>query len=80
MNKKELLETLDISQATFYRLLREGMPSEDEKNTSFDLEKVSLWRNNRNQSTINQLLIGEEYTNKETIEKSEREKKKRSKY
>lgn len=68
MNKKELLETLDISQATFYRLLREGMPSEDEKNTSFDLEKVSLWRNNRNQSTIDQLIVGKEYTNKEIAE------------
>lgn len=68
MNKKELMETIDISQSTFSKLLRGGMPSEDDKNVSFNLEKVISWRNSQNQSEIEQLIIGEEYNNKEIAE------------
>lgn len=68
MDRTELLLTLNISQATFYRLLKEGLPSEDNKRTVFDLEKVVEWRNNRDSSKVCSLVVGQEYTNEEIAE------------
>lgn len=68
MNKKELMEVLDISQTIYNKLLNEGMPSENAANTNFSIDKVTLWRNNSSNARIKGLIIGQSYSNDKIAE------------
>lgn len=68
MNKKELMEVLDISQTIYNKLVNEGMPSENAAKTSFSIDKVTLWRNNSSNARIKGLIIGQSYSNDKIAE------------
>lgn len=67
MDAKTLQKNLGISQATYYRMVREGMPhAEVGKSKIFDLEEVKKWIELRQSAEgISELVIGKKYTNNE---------------
>lgn len=67
MDAKTLQKELGISQATYYRMVREGMPyKEVGKSKIFELDEVKKWIELRQSAEgISDLVIGQKYTNNE---------------
>ena len=67
MDAKTLQKELGISQATYYRMVREGMPyKEIGKSKIFELDEVKKWIELRQSAEgISDLVIGQKYTNNE---------------
>lgn len=62
----ELQEKLNISKATYYRYVNEGMPFLlDGSKKVYDINAVYEWLNNRNSSVATLLSIGNVYSNSE---------------
>lgn len=69
LTQKELQENLKISQATYYRFIKEGMPFiVNGKKKLFDIILVTEWMEKRNNSSIGELSEGEIYSNAKIAE------------
>lgn len=69
LTQKELQENLKISQATYYRFIKEGMPFiVNGKKKLFDIKAVTEWMEERNNSSIGELHVGEVYSNAKIAE------------
>lgn len=66
----ELLETINISRATLYRLIEEGLPyhTAGTKKKLFDQQEVTEFIAKRKDDVGRALVVGEEYTNNEIVE------------
>ena len=64
LKASELQEKLNISKATYYRYVNEGMPFIlDGTKKTFEINAVYEWLNNRNVSVATLLTIGNVYSN-----------------
>ncbi|MGX7012804.1 hypothetical protein [Vagococcus silagei] len=66
MNKKELMETLEIPSTVLKELLEQGCPSKDNLGKEFDIAEVTNWRNEQAETMLEMFKVGTLYDN-ETI-------------
>lgn len=66
----ELIDAIDISRATLYRLIEEGLPyhTAGTKKKLFDQQEVTEFIAKRKDDVGRALVVGEEYTNNEIVE------------
>lgn len=67
---KVVLEELNISRATLYRLIAEGLPYKTvgARTKLFDVDEVKEFLAHRREDTVQELEVGREYTNGEIVE------------
>lgn len=69
LGTKELLEEVQISRATLYRLIEEGLPCKEvgPRKKMYDPEVVREFMQKRRDEVQEQLFIGNEYTNEQIV-------------
>lgn len=69
VSQKEVLEKLNISRTTLYRMIKEGLPCKEVgRSKLFIIGDVEAFMEARKNDTVQQLEIGKEYSNAEIVE------------
>lgn len=69
VSQKEVMEQLNISRTTLYRMIKEGLPCKEVgRNKLFIVGDVKAFMESRKNDTVQQLEIGKEYTNGEIVD------------
>ena len=65
LSKDEVMEEFDISQATYYRYVKQGMPMDDHAPHRYDKDKIYEWMEKRSNVSKANLELGQLYTHDE---------------
>ena len=65
LSKNEVMKELDISQATYYRYVNQGMPTDSNSPNMYDLDKIYEWLEKRSNVSRYDLELGQLYTHED---------------